>query len=401
MEYLKTHPWICFSLDLRQCGYRLWLTLGEIASKIEHLSGAALRPDVAVELNKIYLTKGVRATTAIEGNTLSEEQVQLAVDGKLDLPASQQYLQTEVQNIIDICNEEAQSLLTDQGEQHPGLCVGLMKRYNLGVLKGLELAVGTVPGEIRKHSVVVGNIYRGAPAQDCEYLLSKLCEWLNGDDFKAPDAGMRVPLALVKTVVAHVYFAWIHPFGDGNGRTARLVEFHILLANGVPMPAAHLLSDHYNLTRSQYYRELANASASGGNLIPFITYALQGFLDGLREQIKRVREQQLIVAWENYVHDRFREFRPSKTHKRRRDLVLELSKHAWVEVAKIDLLTPQIAREYATAGDRMVQRDLNELAKLHLIERRHGKVMARKYLIQAFLPAHVKEKAALPKKPNP
>ena len=400
MDYQKTHPWIRFSIDLRQCGYRLWLTLGEIASKIEHLSGAALRPDVAVELNKIYLTKGARATTAIEGNTLSEEQVKLAVEGKLDLPASQRYLQVEVENILDLCNEEVQSLLTDEGKQHPGLCVGLMKRYNVGVLKGLELSEGTVPGDIREHSVVVGNIYRGAPAQDCEFLLNKLCEWLNGADFKAPDAALQVPLALVKAIVAHVYFAWIHPFGDGNGRTARLLEFHILLANGVPMPAAHLLSDHYNLTRSQYYRELAKASASGGDLIPFITYALQGFLDGIREQIRRVREQQLIVAWENYVHDRFREFRPSKTHKRRRDLVLELSRHEWVEVAKIELLTPQIAREYAAAGDRMIQRDLNELAKLRLIERRHGKVMTRKYLIQAFLPARVKDKVAMSKKPN-
>lgn len=398
MEYLKTHPWIRFSLDLRQCEYRLWLTLGEIASKIEHLSGTALRPDVATELNKIYLTKVVRATTAIEGNTLSEEQVKLAVEGKLDLPPSQRYLQREVQNIVDLCNQEAKALLSGNDNDYPGLSVELMKHYNRGVLDGLELSEGTVPGEIRKHSVVVGNVYRGAPARDCDYLLGKLCEWLNGRDFAPPDDSLRVPMALVKAVVAHVYFAWIHPFGDGNGRTARLIEFHILLASGVPMPASHLLSDHYNLTRSQYYRELAKASASGGDLIPFLSYALQGFLDGIREQIKRVREQQLIVAWKNYVHDRFREFKPSKTHKRRRDLVLELSRHEWVEVSKIELLTPQIAREYASAGDRMVQRDLNELAKLNLIDRKHGKVMARKYLIQAFLPARVKAKPGVTSK---
>ncbi len=37
--------------------------------------------------------------------------------------------------------------------------------------------------------------------------------------------------------------AWIHPFGDGNGRTARLLEFLILARCGmVPLPAAHLLS---------------------------------------------------------------------------------------------------------------------------------------------------------------
>jgi hypothetical protein len=120
-----------------------------------------------------------------------------------------------------------------------------------------------------------------------------------------------------------------------------------------------------------------------------VTYALQGFLDGIRKQIARVREQQLHVAWENYVHDRFREFKTSKTHKRRRDLILELTHHEWVDVAGIDLLTPQIAKEYASAGDRMVQRDLNVLARLGLVDRRHGKVRARKELIQAFLPGRV------------
>lgn len=147
--------------------------------------------------------------------------------------------------------------------------------------------------------MIVGNVYRGAPAADCEFLLGRLCEWLNSEEFAAPDEELKVPLALVKAVVAHIYLAWIHPFGDGNGRTARLVEFHILLASGVPVPAAHLLSDHYNLTRSQYYRELAKASKSGGDILPFIAYALNGFLDGIREQIKRVREQQMRVAWEN------------------------------------------------------------------------------------------------------
>lgn len=392
MEYLKTHPWISFSLDLPLDNYRLWLKLGEIASKIEHLAGAPLRPDVAEDLNNIYLAKGALATTAIEGNTLSEEQVKQLVEGRLQMPPSQRYLQTEVQNILDVCNEEVLALTYPKDDAHPRLCVALIKDYNRSVLKDLELDEGIVPGKIRTHSVLVGNVYRGAPAPDCEHLLERLCEWLGGPEFAAPDEELEVPFALVKAIVSHVYLAWIHPFGDGNGRTARMVEFHILLASGVPVPAAHLLSDYYNLTRSQYYRELAKASATGGDILPFVAYALSGFLDGIRDQIKRVREQQLQVAWENYVHDQFRNFKSSKTHKRRRDVVLELSRHDWVDVSRIELLTPEIAREYATAGDRMVQRDLNEIARLGLIERRHGKVMARKHLIQAFLPVRVKEK---------
>ena len=103
---------------------------------------------------------------------------------------------------------------------------------------------------------------------------------------------------------AHLYLAWIHPFGDGNGRTARLVEF-LLLANCgvVPMPAAHLLSNHYNLTRDRYYRELARASESGGDTLGFLTYAIEGFIDGIREVIGMVREQQVNIAWEQ-LHPR-------------------------------------------------------------------------------------------------
>jgi Fic family protein len=64
-------------------------------------------------------------------------------------------------------------------------------------------------------------------------------------------------MALMKAILTHLYIAWIHPFGDGNGRTARLAELQILLAAGMPMPASHLLSNHYNTTRTDLYRQPA------------------------------------------------------------------------------------------------------------------------------------------------
>lgn len=394
MKYETSHPWLKFALRLPQDDSRLWLILGEIASKVQHLSGAPLRPDVADDLHRIYLAKGVLATTAIEGNTLSEDQVRQLIDGKLDLPKSQKYLQQEVQNMVDLCNHEARQLLDPNGADR-SLCMDLIRDYNRGVLKGLELPEGTVAGEIRTHSVVVGNVYRGAPAEDCGCLMDRLCTWLNSSDFVPPDEELRIPFALIKSIIAHVYLAWIHPFGDGNGRTARMMEFHVLFANGIPLPAAHLLSDHYNLTRTEYYRQLAKASASGGDLLPFIRYALRGFLDGLRGQIALVREQQMRVAWENYVHGQFRKLKSSPTQKRRRELVFDLTDHGkWVEVSSIPLLTPKLAREYAKAGDRMVQRDLNAVAKMQLIQRRHGKVTANRGMIQAFLPRRVPEREA-------
>lgn len=390
MEYLKTHPWISFKIRLPADDHKLWLRLGEVASKCEHLAGVPLRPDVAKELHEIFLAKGVLATTAIEGNTLSEEQVRQQIDGTLKLPKSQQYLQQEVQNILDVCNEEVKKQLSADPKARPALTSQLIKDYNAAVLKGLVVEDEVVPGEYRHHSVVVGNVYRGAPAADCEYLVDRLCEWLNSPEFDSPDDELRVPLALVKAIIAHVYLAWIHPFGDGNGRTARLIEFHLLFAAGVPLPAAHLLSDHYNKTRTEYYRQLTLASRSGGDVLPFIRYALEGFLDGLRGQINLIRDQQMTVAWENYVHELFREIKTSPAQKRRRELVLELSRHDWLEVSKLELLTPVLARDYAAAGDRMLQRDLNAISKMGLVERKYGKIRVSKHKIRAFLPGRVK-----------
>ncbi|MEN3940664.1 Fic family protein [Prosthecobacter sp. SYSU 5D2] len=390
MTYSQTHPWIKFDTSsVKMNDPRLCLQLGEIASKCEHLAGAPLKPTIADQLHKVFLAKGALATTAIEGNTLSEEQAIQQVEGTLNLPPSQQYLQQEIQNIIDVCNEEVAAQTSLYGEKM-SLCTSLIKNYNRRVLEKLTCEDGVVPGEFRSHSVTVGNVYRGAPAQDCEYLVERMCEWLN-KEFIPTEDDFRVPYALVKAVLAHVYLAWIHPFGDGNGRTARLVEFHILFTSGVPLPAAHLLSDHYNKTRSQYYRELDKASKSGGDLMPFIKYATQGFLDGLREQLKLVRSQHMIVAWENYVHEMFLPNKNSPTQKRRRDLVLELPTEL-IHLSELESKYPRIALMYAKEGERTLQRDLNAIQTMGLVDRYYGSVRAKREIINAFLPRQVRPK---------
>ena len=82
----RTHPWICFQIDLRKATPQLWMLLGEAASKCEHIAGVPLRPSVAQELHRLYLAKGALATTAIEGNTLTEKEVLQHLEGKLKLP---------------------------------------------------------------------------------------------------------------------------------------------------------------------------------------------------------------------------------------------------------------------------------------------------------------------------
>lgn len=377
----RTHSWITFRLDLREAGPRLWLLLGEAASKCDHIAGVPLRPSTARMLHQLFLAKGALATTAIEGNTLTEKEVLAHLDGQFTLPPSREYLAREVDNVVAACNRISERVR----ENDSSLTAERIQEFNRQVLQGLPLNEGVVAGELRQHSVLVGNVYRGAPAEDCGHLLQRLCEWLAGADFQA-ETGLESVHAILKAVVAHLYLAWIHPFGDGNGRTARLVEFQILLAAGVPTPAAHLLSNHYNQTRAEYYRQLDQASKSGGKVAPFIEYAVRGFVEGLRDQLRLIRDQQWEVTWENFVHDRFRD-QPAAAAKRQRDLVLDLSgAPAPVPVGKVPELTPRLARLYANKSSKTLQRDLVAVEKLDLVERTSAGVRARREVILAFLP---------------
>lgn len=378
----QTHPWLTFQADLKRAGMSLWMLLGEARSKCEHLAGIPLRPDIASQLYQIYLSKGIHATTSIEGNTLTEDEVRQRVEGRLPLSESREYLGREVDNVARACDEITRLIFANPAI--PLSASGIL-HFNKQVLQGLSVEDGVVAGEYRTFSVGVGS-YRGAPAEDCPYLLDRMCEWLDGESFRSDDPEMSFVFAFLKAVLAHLYIAWIHPFGDGNGRTARLVEFQLLAQSGLlPLPAAHLLSNHYNKTRTRYYQELDRASRSGGDIVPFVIYAAEGFVDGLREQLSFVREQQLEVTWENYVHDHFRGL-DRIVERRRKHLVLDMPRGVLVPRNEVTQISPRVALEFARKSEKTVSRDLDALVESGLLRREEGRYKAARETILAFLP---------------
>jgi Fic family protein len=379
-QYESTHPWLAFVFDPRRLSHADWMRLGEALSKCDHIAGVPLQPAVAAELHDIYLAKGIHATTQIEGNTLTEDEARRRIAGNLPLPESQEYLGIEIDNILSVCQEIYTELAAGTVRS---LDATRVKEFNARVRADLALADDVVPGEVRIHSVVV-NGYRGAPAEDCDYLLDRLCTWLAGLCDALPPELDR-PMRIIRAVLAHLYLAWIHPFGDGNGRTARLMEFQLLLEAGLPTPACHLLSNYYNRTRSRYYMVLAQTSRPPYPVEAFVSYAVQGFVEELREQLATIRHQQLLVAWINYVHEQFRGA-PTPARRRQRDLVLSLPVDRPTPTARIDRLTPDLAVQYATKQHKTVVRDVNELLRMGLIERTADGVRPLVEQLAAFLP---------------
>ncbi|NHI16253.1 Fic family protein [Microbacterium excoecariae] len=384
-----SHPWITFDFQTNALSEVVWAHLGESFSKCQHLIGAPLQPGVALDLARIYMRRGALASAAIEGNTLSEDEVNDILDNNRRLPESQQYLEQEVRNVLDALTSVRREVWESDGTFR------LSPEWILGkhqeLMASLDVADHVNPGEYRNIPIVVGN-YRGAPAEDVPFLMDRLCTWINSilDDAaskqsSAPDQAFF--LVFFAATLAHLYLAWIHPFGDGNGRTARLLECAILAHCGlVPYVSTNLLSDYYNRTRGRYYEKL-DAASRRDDVAGFVAYSALGFRDQLREQIRTVQAHQRVVAWVNYVHERFQTEPSTDTARRRRAVVLAMPDGAELTRKEIRYLNPTVSEMYDGTSDRLLRRDLSKLIALNLVdEPSPGRYESGIWRMDAFTP---------------
>ena len=381
----KTHPFMTYEFDVTALRPPTWLALGEAMSKCQHLAGAPLKPHAAEKLASVYLRRGVQATTAIEGNTLSDEEVQKIVDhGTAGVSESRQYLEREVQNVLAAVRDIDQALT--HGHSLP-VTRDRLCELNKQVLDGIPDAPEVVPGELRKHDVTAGR-YRAVHWPEVPEHVERLVRWvaeLRDQVTSRSRPEERFVNAVLAAILTHLYIAWIHPFGNGNGRVARLFEVQILSESGVvPLVATNLLSDHYNKTRNDSYRHLDLAQTS---VAEFVQYAVRGFLDELRDQIREVRDENHRIHWESYVYEVFNGTPNTDARARQRQVALAMPIGEDLTPEEATVLTLPLAKMYGAAGGRTPARDMNQLVLLGLVTR-HGKrkYRARHELVKAFLP---------------
>lgn len=388
-KYQETHPWISFSFNPMTLGPGTLIKLGEALSKCDHVSGAPLPPAEANLLNKVSLTKGIHATTSIEGNALTEEEVEKRIDGKLALPDSIKYQGVEIDNLLEILNEIANLSIS---QELPTLSIELIQSWNKRILKDQPLGEDVTPGEFRNHSVVVGNAYRGAPAEDCPYLMDRFISFIT-EELQTDDATWHKPLWIIRPIITHLYFVWIHPFGDGNGRTARLIELYLLLKAGIPFPAAHILSDYYNRSRGRYYQALKQASKADNyeqGMASFIDYAVTGFVEGLQEQVASIENIQIHIAWESFINQTIAAHGHNETWARRRTLARNLpyivKGNVFIRKSNIRYANTELAKLYEGKSQKTMTRDLNALVECQLARQQGDYYASNIELMKAFLP---------------
>jgi Fic family protein len=336
--------------------------LGQINATINAISITPLLPSYYNQLLNVSLKKGAQATTAIEGNTLSDEEIEKIQKGE-PLPPSKEYLGIEVKNILDAFNEIREEIIFNAKSDL--ISPKLILDFNNRVGRNLGDHFQGVPGQFRSHNVVVGK-YRAPDYKYIPELIDKLCVFLK-EEFHY-EKGQKFGQAVIQAIITHVYLEWIHPFGDGNGRTGRLLEFYLLMRAGNPDIASHILSNHYNDTKNEYYRQLDNAGERG-DLTEFIEYAFQGVRDGLMNTISVIQHNLLTISWQKLIYDKFSDldYRLINVFKRKRRILLNFPIDKTLSMDEIFFHNPETAKEYGGLSERTLKRELNEFITMGLL----------------------------------
>lgn len=385
---MGTHDFIEFPAKLANISPQAWLLMGEVEAAVNVIKTIPMQPIDHEILASVYLAKALHGMTAIEGNSLSETDIMAIIGGSADLDPGQMEHLLQIQNINETFALVAEEIFADD----MNFSLESFNRYHRRLLKGFADEASL--GKIRAHDVEVG-AYTAAPADDCELLLLLFCDWLNDDSLPSLDyAGYELSWSIVKALVAHVCFAWIHPYSDGNGQMARLIEQAFLLRAGAPPAVAFVPVYVYSRTRQQFDAELQKtlgelsegAYPATGEFGGIIEYALAGVRNELGQMMSMIRNAQLRGLYRDYIRRFFPDLMTAVQQRRMRLAAFLAEYVPHTPLNQRDLFDLRDAGHLSDAAqsDNSLDRDIEALIRMGLLTREWGGYLTNPEILESF-----------------
>ena len=254
-------------------------------------------------LARMTRAKALRASNSIEDINVSQEDAIAAVDGEDPVEADRETWRAVVGY------QEAMTYILQR-------CKDDAFRFSKDVILAIHFMISQSdldanPGNLRRGWVGVRNtrtnavVHEGVERGKLEPLLDDLIDFLN-----AP-AGIHL---IVKAALAHLNLTLLHPFSDGNGRTARCLQTAVLANDGLAAQEFSSIEEYIGKNQAEYYEVLA--SAGGGGWHPargckqWVRFCLTGHYRQLQTLLRRNGELALIykdleeLVKEHGLHDR-------------------------------------------------------------------------------------------------
>ncbi len=253
----------------------------EVLVAFESIKYIPILPNIASQIEEELIKKSIFSTAAIEGNSLTQEDVDKIIDDKKTNFSKERFVK-EIQNLKKAYNEikainvfNTKTLISQD----------LIKNYHKIITDRLESETN-IPGQYRNTKVIVGNQAHGGTNvppkifEDIKNLMKEFVSWINSKELLEIHP-------IFRACIAHLTLALIHPFGDGNGRTSRIIEAHILKTEGYRFVYT-MLSNYYYKNIDEYFITFSKVLKNKDNDISdFVLFYLKGML----ESIKTIRDK--------------------------------------------------------------------------------------------------------------
>ncbi len=222
----------------------------------------------------------LHGTTKIEGNTLSDIEVEDLLGGIAPRVSRREAL--------EIIGSRSALTFVDELDASVPIDEPVIREIHRRVLGEIDPLL--TPGEYRRGENRVidarGNtIFSGPPSGDVPSLMRELGSWLR--------AGSDHWAGAVAAALAHLEFVAIHPFNDGNGRTARALCRLILARGGLAFGGLVSLDGQLDHERSDYFGAIAAATgriyAPGYDATPFVSYFVEATVRAADHVLARMR----------------------------------------------------------------------------------------------------------------
>lgn len=249
----------------------------------------ATLPLTAPMLDSLRRTARLLSThfsTQIEGNQLSPSQVKAVVEGEGNFPGRERD-EAEVRHYFAALGHVEKL----GGEPAP------LTEVEVRTIHGLVMTGKAKPTRYRDGQNVIRDartgrtVYMPPEAKDVPGLMKDLVRWVNET---VADGELPVP---VVAALAHYQFATVHPYFDGNGRTARLLTNLLLHRSGYGLNGIYSLEEYYAAKLDGYYAGLAVGDSHNyyfgraeADVTPFVTYFCLGMADAFAKVRARAEE---------------------------------------------------------------------------------------------------------------
>jgi len=239
------------------------------------LDAVKLKEDWVREMQSQALILEAHHSTHIEGTRLTLSQAEKILTGK----SVEGIKPDDRQELLNY--RDAMDFVSEYLDKKSEITEELIKEIHSILVKNVR--GGTLePGMYRKVQNYVVNsstgriIYTPPPPEEVPSLMKELVEWLNKETGISP---------VLMAGIAQHRFVDIHPFLDGNGRTARVLCTLILYQNGYDFKRLFSLSEYYDKNRRSYYYAIQSVRGSGMDMTGWLEY----FIEGLKNQMLEVK----------------------------------------------------------------------------------------------------------------